>query len=284
MNIDVWILNVGRGFCAAIRSPNGYLCLIDCGCSDEFSPVEWLARQQWTLYENHKLTKLIITHPHEDHVADIQKISEILSPRIIKRKKDIDWRRATTTPITSHYKNHYCPGTYTNPASDPDWGDGMTLQSFSLNSAESAQVSTSDNSYMNNMSIVSILIYRGYTFAFPGDIESEGMVALLRQSQDLKSAISSGIDFFITPHHGHTSGFSSEWFEIAGPTNKFNIASERRRHAGEDESQTRVDSRYSQDAYCEGVNQEGRKLVSTRSDGHVHIWINDDGTWGWEAS
>ncbi|KKK56282.1 hypothetical protein LCGC14_3066080, partial [marine sediment metagenome] len=113
MSLDVTIYNVGRGACVAISTPNGYLCLIDCGCSDEFSPVDWLAGQKWTQYEGYELAKLIITHPHEDHVADIQKISAKLRPQLIQRRKDIDWGRASITTATSHYKDGYCPGTYT---------------------------------------------------------------------------------------------------------------------------------------------------------------------------
>lgn len=290
MSIDVWIFNVGRGFCAAIKSPNGYLCLIDCGCSDEFPPVEWLAGQQWTPHKEHHLAKLIITHPHIDHLSDIENVTRLLPPAIIQRRKDLDWNKVTSggsnqTGIMSHYVNTYMPpqSQYRSDATDPDWGNGFTLMSRNLIQAKVAEVSASDSAYVNNSSLVTILKYKNYNFAFTGDSQSEGMAALLGQSEDLCAAISSGVDFFITPHHGHPSGFSSEWFEIAGATNIANIAAERRKRSGEDESQTKVDSRYSQDAYCKGNNPEGRKLISTKAS-HIHIAISDDGRWSWEIS
>jgi hypothetical protein len=85
------------------------------------------------------------------------------------------------------------------------------------------------------------------------------------------------------PHHGHSSGFCSSWFEKAGPTKIFNIASERRELPKEDDSRVKVDSRYSQEAYCLGNNREGRRLVSTKSDGHIYVGIGDDGKWSWRG-
>lgn len=294
MSIELWIFNVGRGLCVAIRSPNGYLCVMDCGRSDDFSAIEWLTNQSWTRHKNCKLAKLIITHPHVDHIADIENVTRNLKPFMILRRKkqDLNWQKVISggsdeTGAMKHYVDNYMPPEYNDTVEKfdkPDWGEGFALSSYCLNERKAAEISLTDSAYVNNTSYMTILKYKNYCFALSGDIEADAMAALIKQSPNLRSAIGSGVDFYLTPHHGHASGFSSDWFNTAGATNIFNIASERRKQQGEDDSQTKVDSRYSQDAYCKGNNNEARKLVSTKADSHIYISINDDGKWNWKAS
>jgi beta-lactamase superfamily II metal-dependent hydrolase len=290
--MDLWIFDVGRGLCVAVRSPNGYLCIIDCGCSDDFSPIEWLAAQEWTHHKNFKLAKLIITHPHVDHIADIENITNRLKPFMILRRKDLNWKKVTSggsnqTDAMKHYLKSYMPPEYNSTVKDsdkPDWGDGFELRSYCLDETKAAEISETDSAYVNNTSYVNIIKYKNYRFALPGDIESEGMTALLGQSQGLCSAIKSGVDFYLLPHHGHASGFSTEWFRLAGATKIMNIASERRKGKHEEVSSTKADTRYSDSNFCRGNNREQKRLVSTKTHGHIHIWVNDDAKWGWEAT
>ncbi len=293
MSVDLWVFNVGRGLCVAIRSPNGYLCVMDCGRSDDFSAIEWLASQEWTKHKGYKLSKLIITHPHVDHIADVENVTRNLQPFMILRRKknDLNWEKvigggSDETAAMKHYVDTYMPPKYNLTIEDkdkPDWGNGFTLHCYCLDENDAENISGTDSAYVNNTSYVTILKYKRYCFALSGDIESDAMAALLGDSRSLCTAIGSGVDFYLTPHHGHESGFSNEWFNTAGATRIFNIASERRKGRGEDDSKTKADARYSQDDCCKGNNREGRKLVSTKEDGHIHIWISDDGKWGWKG-
>lgn len=289
MSMDLWIFDVGRGLCVAIRTPNNHLCLIDCGCSDDFSPIEWLATKNWTCRNNYKLAKLIITHPHIDHIADIENVTNKLKPSMILRRteKNLDWKKVTSggsgqSASMKHYIGNYMPPQYNVTITDlsrPDWGDDFQLSSYCLGEADAAKVSGTDSSYVNNSSYVNLIKYKGYCFAIPGDIESEGMAALLATNKRFCSEISTGIDFYLTPHHGHPSGFSADWFRLAGATNIMNIASERRKSGREDESNTKVDSRYSDINFCLGSNTEEARLVTTKTYGHTLISISDEGEW-----
>ena len=294
MALDVWVFDVGRGLCVAVRSPNGHLIAMDCGRSEDFSPIEWLSAQDWTPHKGRKLTKLIITHPHVDHIADIENVSNGLRPFMLLRRKkeELDWKRITAggsekTAAMKHYVEHYMPGEYTETLKEEnkaDWGDGFSIRSYSLTPKTAAEVSQSDSAYSNNTSYVTMIRYRGYCFALNGDIESEGMAALLAQEPTLCSTIKDGVDFYLTSHHGHASGYSAEWFALSGPTKKFNITSERRKTPGESESATKVDVRYSEESCSHGNNRAKRRMVSTKSDGHIHVQINDDGKWNWKAN
>jgi len=285
----------------AIATPNGHLVLYDCGRGEDSSPVVALAKKKWTGRNGFPLTKLIISHPHNDHIADIESITKLLRPSILLRRQDLDWKRvlsgAEPSQAMKHYWANYCPPQYTQPipaGNYPDWGDGMSLTSYWLDVAALARVSASDNSYTNNSSIVTILKYRGYTFALLGDVEAEALEALTAATPNLHSQIAGstapdgtttgGIDFLLTAHHGHPSGFSTHWFHLTGPTRIFNIVSERSCGNEEDPSRVAVDSRYCQEEYCLGRNRAERKVVSTRTDGNILVTIDNEGKWEWATS
>ena len=175
----------------------------------------------------------------------------------------------------------------------PDWGDGMRLIHYSISAATASKVSGSDSSYVDNTSIVTIIRYRSYTFAILGDNETEGINALLAAHPQLRAEIArrpsgggglaSGMDFLVAPHHGHSSAFSTNWFQITGPTTMFNIVSERSADWGEDASRVAVDPRYSAPEFSQAQNREGRRMVSTRRDGHVLISIDQYNQWTWRG-
>lgn len=291
MSMDVNIFNVGRGLCVAIRTPNNYLIMIDCGRSEDFSPVRdclYLNRQYYTTYKDHYLTELIITHPHLDHLADIENITEFLSPGIIWRRKNLKWNHVISggsgqTEVMNHYKENYMPPRYDEEVTDPDWGNGFYHQAYCLSLEKLNEISPDDNDYVNNSSFVTVVKYKGYTFVFNGDILKEGLSALLRENSDLVSEIRDSVHFYLTPHHGHESGFSKEWFEKTGPTKIFNISSERRCKPGESPAQTEIDSNYSDKKYSLGGNKAGRYAISTKRDDHITISISDNGKWSWVA-
>ena len=302
MSMAMTIFDVGRGQCIAIRTPNNHLVLVDCGCSDDFSPVQALAanRGLWAGRDGYALTQLIISHPHTDHIADIESLTRLMPPSMIVRRTDVNITRVAgnSAPSTAfrHYRQVYLPPQYTSGipiGTYPDWGDGCQVLSYWLDEPRANQVSANDNSYINNTSIVTIVKYKGYAFAITGDMETEGIAALLLsntnfgaqiiKTNDLFGQPVGGVHFLVTPHHGHPSGFSTTWFEWTGPTRIFNVVSERRLSAGEDPSRARVDTRYSDAQFSLANNREGRCMVSTRADGHISITINDDGTWQWQG-
>jgi competence protein ComEC len=303
MSLSLLLFDVGRGLCVAIRTPNNHLVVIDCGCSDDVSPIRILSQCSsfWTGREGHALTQLIITHPHTDHIADIAQVTALMPPSIIVRRQDIDWKRLIggkpPSAAFTHYAQHYLAPNYSEPVppvTAPIWGDGMTLWFYSLREATAARVSKTDNAYINNTSLVTIVKYRGYTIVVHGDIEAEGLDELLLQEPGLRTLVArnqglfgqqvSGVDFLIAPHHGHASGFSSIWFLFTGPTRICNIVSERRVSPGEDPKQAEIDNRYSDAKYSLGANAQDRKMVSTKGGQFIGVFIHDDGKWSWNIT
>jgi len=300
------VFNVGRGLCVAIVTPNKYLILVDCGHSNNFSPAEFIRRRQidsllganrfaFTLWQGSDIAYFMMTHPHSDHISDIETLYSSLHPSIIIHRPDLDWSRVRRSdrnnpPLDFYLNNFFWPWDYYLPVlSEPVLGTGMTYQFFWLPTDLLSGISNNDSDYVNNSSYVSVIKYAGRTIAITGDMTTTGMDWLLAFNNGLRNAIAKrsdnlpGVDLLICPHHGHPSGFSSRWFEVAGPTKIFNIVSERNARPNENQNQTRVDSRYSDSQYSLAQNDESRRMFSTRTDGHIFILIDDHGRVTYDA-
>ena len=68
--MHVYILDVGQGNCAFIRSPGGYTMLIDTGESNYYATVEAFLLEQGV----ERLDVVVATHPHSDHIGSMAKV------------------------------------------------------------------------------------------------------------------------------------------------------------------------------------------------------------------
>ena len=139
-------------------------------------------------------------------------------------------------------------------------------------------------SYTNNVSLA-VYINDRYSILFPGDLQKEGMKALLngttknKQGKTLKNKLQTfGVDFLVTPHHGLRSSFSTALFDaIKGhKTHKLNIVPEK---PNTKDDARQIDSRYASTDYCEAVNNLSTKdsPACQRKTSNGHIYIDDDG-------
>lgn len=221
MAMKAVIFNVEHGACAFLRTPSNHALLIDCGCTEKFSPVLYIAQNElptvtvWNFL--YRLTKLIVTHPHDDHIEDIETLTKKCPPGILLRQR-YDWEEVKTEE-GGDYDNL---DTYTDwqdkynePVTEPDYG--MTIESFYLTPEDAKKVD--EHKYLNNSSIATVATVQGskYTekFLFGGDMETAGWEALLKNNFQFKAAVK-GVDFYIASHHGHESGFSQALYDAMG--------------------------------------------------------------------
>ncbi len=271
MNLKVVIFDVEHGFCAFVRSPTGHGLLIDCGRSSSFSPVDHLLASEMADccgHNGHGLTKLVISHPHDDHVEGIADVTAKLAPAILLRQK-YNWD-SLKTDSTTNYPNldvyaqwqetYSCPVT-----SQPDWG--MELLCGPYLSPQEARDLSGDAT--NNSSIVVFVGYAGHKFAFMGDLMTAGWEALLANATFQKRL--AGTTVFVAPHHGHSSGYTPDIYRSMGRP-AINIVSA---HSG-DES---VESAYSTADTALGVEHNGRQryMLSTRHDGTITFEVDSSG-------
>ena len=270
--LRIIIFHVEHGFCAFVRSPNDYTLLIDCGATKDFSPIKYILEKELAganEYEGYKLTKFILTHPHDDHLTDIERLTNNFEPYLLMRQhynwdqvKEGDKEQYENLDTYSEWQETYTPG-QTPP---PDWGMSISHGDY-LSPSQAKAIE--ENKFINNSSIPTFIEYKGYKIVFPGDLEQSGWLELLNK-QTFRNALK-GCSFFVTSHHGHSSGYCKEIYESMGKPH-FNIVST---HKG-DES---VESAYSKPENARGVEYDGktRYMFSTRNDGSIVIEVTEDG-------
>ena len=249
--------------------------MLDCGKGKDFSPVKYVLENQLAdtvNYQGHIMTQLIVTHPHDDHIEDIDNLKEKLEPAVLSRQ-GYDWEDVKQPDSEEEYENldTYAEWQkkYVYPASPIDWG--FEIREFRLSLSEAKELD--EAKYVNNSSIVVVVTYKGIKyqekFLFGGDIETIGWEKLL-ENDEFQKAIKD-VNFFVTSHHGHSSGFCSSLFDMMGKP-FLNIVSANRR----DKS---VDSRYSFEEYARGIEFDGetRRMLSTRNDGTIIFDVDPEG-------
>ena len=275
MGMKVVVFDVEHGASAFIRTPTNYGVLIDCGCTGKFSPALYLVEKELPTivkWNGYSLTKLIVTHPHDDHIGDVETVKENCPPALLLRQKH-DWEEVKTAEADydnldtyRDWQNNY----NSTPVAWPDWG--MTIESFMLSPEEAKAID--EAKFINNSSIVTVATFKGTLhqekFLFGGDMETAGWEALLKQPR-FKEAVK-GVDFYITSHHGHQSGFSEALYAAMGKP-ILNIVSI---HNFDEH----IDDRYSQEAYALGEKRSDgstRRMMTTRKDGTITISVNNEG-------
>jgi len=197
MGMKMMVFNVEHGACAFVRTPTNYPMLIDCGCTENFSPALYICDNELktaTTWNGYQLTQLIISHPHDDHIADIAVVKEKCPPGLLLRQK-YDWEDVKTAE--DDYDNL---DTYTNwqekynstPIALPDYG--MDIESFWLTPEQAKTID--ETKYINNSSIVTLATVKGSKFEekflFGGDMETAGWETLLEKNSRFKAAVKNG--------------------------------------------------------------------------------------------
>lgn len=259
--------NVQHGAAAYVQADNGRAIVVDLGngslsTSAPFSPIEVL-RARGALDELHLL---VITHPHDDHLADLPSLRGVpvrrveaplsIPKELLPKDNDVlidEYLRLTTA-------HAYQPAFTLGQRLKEDW-DGMKVRVFRP-ACKSANI--------NNYSLVVAFEYEGSWLMVSGDNEASSWEALL-QDQAFVSVLSS-IDIFVAPHHGRESGFYAPLFEKLKP--KLTIISDG------PETDTTAVSRYS--SVTRGMKvryknggAEKRYCVTTRCDGTVMVEFHD---------
>jgi beta-lactamase superfamily II metal-dependent hydrolase len=76
----IWLFNTGRGLSICIRPPNNIGLIYDLGCKDDFSPIDFIQEEIIPHLAKYKSTRnlgqLIVSHPHQDHIQEAEKVNE----------------------------------------------------------------------------------------------------------------------------------------------------------------------------------------------------------------
>lgn len=266
------LFDVSHGLCCFVRSPNGYLLLIDCGMKELFSPVEYILSNDVAAavpFNNQILAELVVTHPHDDHISDISRLIQRMPPAIIAGWI-YNWEEIKTDDNGDYHNlDTYASfrSGYTGEVREfPDWGMTMST-SYRLSPGEAKGLDATK--FVNNSSIPVLIQYLGWKILIGGDLEAKGWEELLKR-QEFRDAVR-GTHIFVTSHHGHASGYWRGLYDAMGKP-FVNLVSVTAR----DEN---VDPGYSKSDRARGMQYDGetRYMLSTRQDGSLVLEISPSG-------
>lgn len=273
MTLKIIIHNIGHGHAVHAFMPNGQSVVVDLGCSDSFSPLDWLRGQTDTI------DSLMITHPHGDHVDEILELGRLgFNIRQVWRPKWLTEEDVRSANQSSYSEKLDCyfdmsNNQFTHSIQDDQVvGNPNITGGVSITRHASSDCGTSN---INNHSIVSVFEYLGVKVVIPGDNEPPSWNALLEKISFVEAV--NGAHVFLASHHGRESGYHSDLFKTISP--KLCVVSDGR------VQDTDATSRYSGHATGWAVHSNSnnqsrdRNCLTTRTDGYVEIKIgkNEDG-------
>ena len=265
MTLKIYIHNVGHGHSIHAFTPNGQTIVVDLGCSNVFSPLDWLKDRTKTI------DSLVITHPHGDHIDEIFQLEDFNVRQLWRPKwlPEADVRNANQSSYSEKLDYYFdiSNNRFTHPikkeelVGNPDVSAGVTITKHA-----SSDCGTSN---INNHSGVVVFEYQGVKVVIPGDNEPPSWKALLEKQDFVEAA--QGAHVFLASHHGRESGYHSDLFKTITP--KLCVVSDGR------VQDTDATSRYSAHATgwpvysrSDGTSKE-RNCLTTRTDGYVEIEI-----------
>lgn len=270
MTLKIFVHDVGHGHAIHAFTPNGQSIVIDLGCSDSFSPLEWLRKQTDTI------DSLVITHPHGDHIDEIHKLDEFNVRQIWRPKwlPEDEVRKANQSSYSEKLDIYFDmsnnrfihPIKNENLVGNPNVSAGVKITKYASKDCGVSNI--------NNHSGVSVFEYQGVKVVIPGDNEPPSWKALLQQESFVEAV--RGAHIFLASHHGRESGYYSELFKVISP--KLCIVSDGK------VQDTDASSRYS--AHADGwsvrcksdASSKDRYCLTTRTDGYVEIEIGKNST------
>ncbi|RPD43762.1 MBL fold metallo-hydrolase [Hymenobacter sediminis] len=275
--IRIW--DVQHGSAAYVRTPEGRHMVVDLGVGDItgnnagragdewFSPLKCLRDNGITQLDN-----VIITHPHTDHVDDIEEFYNmnplvLTTPRHLTDEEVLNGNPRRDNNILGKYLE--IRKRYSAPMPS---GTGVSSEKPSLDFTTFSPINCA-KSNLNNQSIVVFLSYAGSTICIPGDPEGAAWRELLDQPGFI--GYLKKTDILVASHHGRESGFCEDIFEHCKP--KLVVISDGQRGT------TCVREKYYQKATGLSVGShsntswETRYCLTTRRDGSIDIWFTNDG-------
>ncbi len=267
--MDIRVYDVEHGDCILILSSKNESILIDCGynSSTGWKPSEGLLKQGFG--ERRKLHHLILTHPDQDHLADLTNVIEKLKPLNIWQHPQLSLNsisdlKNTLTKAQLAYIEQKKSASELQPIELTKKVSSMNVRQFYLPLG-----SVRDP---NDLSLVTFITEDNFTACFPGDLGKIGMKHLL--ANKAFQYLLRETNLLIAPHHGRASAFYEPAYEYLNP--KLIVLSDKESVKGRIQLNK---APYTKHAF--GVKlPDGsfRRVLTTSNDGRIRI-VFKDGKW-----
>lgn len=205
-SLKIRMLDIGQGD-AFLLEKDGKFVLIDSGDVEHREALTRLLQK----YKVKELSKVIITHPHADHLGGMN--------AVFKNFK-VDALYDDGMPAgTGTYKNYLTmikskkiPYKTLKAGDDLTFFDGVKFKVLGPVKKIKDQKGNSD---FNNNSIVGRLTYGKFSMMFTGDAEKEEEASILQKGGTFKS------DVLKAGHHGSRTSTSPAWLKAVAPKEAF---------------------------------------------------------------
>ena len=259
--------DVQHGHATTVTSPHGRVFVVDLGqgsygLGSTFSPLV-------SIYNSgiRTIDHLIISHPHLDHIDDIQKLGyfavrAMTRPMHLTHNDIMNGVRDIDRPNYDYY--WLLHRLFEEPT--PYWDDATQGANFGGLAVRTFAPSSCARSNINNHSIVTVFEEAAVKVVIPGDNEACSFTELL-QMPDFCRAVANA-DVLLAPHHGRKAGTCTEFLNLVNP--RLCVISDGR---ATKTNAVSVYSRFARGAYVK--RRSGglclRRCLSTRNDGTIQM-------------
>jgi beta-lactamase superfamily II metal-dependent hydrolase len=275
------VFNVRLGQCVAFLPVNHleYMTFIDCGHEDDFHPIDFINENvEGLLKEAGKtvLGNLTLTNYDHDHFSGLPYLrtkAKIRTTRFSKNLSSADLIELKDEITDALEEVLDIKGTYTQTAQNHNPPYVKKLFSLTKDELEAAGVPITTN----HLSQIVFFTYRERTICISGDLEEPSWELMLRKSQVRE--LLQKTDIFFASHHGRKNGYCERVFDYCAP--ECVIISDKEIVHGTQESMSQKYAKHVTGdgvIFKSGLTSNKRKVISTRSDGHILINLHPNGS------
>lgn len=195
--VKIEVLDIGQGDASLIYTKDEII-MIDTGDVDERDRLEKLLKER----NISTIDKLIITHPHADHIGGAYVVFKNVNVKEVYDNGDETTSKTYQTYL-KNIKQKNIAYHQLKAGDTVDFGDGVSFKVFS---PTEKMIKNDDD--LNNNSIVGQLRYKDFTMLFTGDSERDAEQNMVKSyGNELQS------DVLKSPHHGSRTSSSDDYLK-----------------------------------------------------------------------
>lgn len=195
--VKIEFLDIGQGDASLIYTKDEVI-MIDTGDVDERDRLEKLLKER----NISTIDKLIITHPHADHIGGAYVVFKNVNVKEVYDNGDATTSKTYQTYL-KNIKQKNIAYHQLKAGDTVDFGDGVSFKVFS---PTEKMIKNDDD--LNNNSIVGQLRYKDFTILFTGDSERDAEQNMVKSyGNELQS------DVLKSPHHGSRTSSSDDYLK-----------------------------------------------------------------------
>ena len=206
--LRITFLDVGHGDATIIQFPQGQVMLIDSGGlrSENFDTGKSIVAPALVALGIRQVDWLVISHPHQDHMAGMPYVLEYFQPEELWVPMD-----EYPDPFFREILGSARGLTIRSPVygTEPLNVDGVKLEFLSPDALQAAAARTYHE--LNDSSLVIKLSFGSHAFIFTGDIGAQQEQILLERDLDLQAQI------LKVAHHGKRGSSTAEFLDAVNP-------------------------------------------------------------------